>query len=275
VAYKIGIIASNLEMKKKLEALYPNETQGGQYLLRVLDNSIISEQGQELVASGAQLIIGRSGSYVKTVGNVTVPVLQLKVSTGDILNALIKASQETDLITLFLWDQIGFNENVLELIDAQVTIHKFSDGNEIEALFNAAIGRDFTGVVVGGGIVCSLAKERNIKSVFTNPSNESIQELLDYAHQILDNVHEVRYKNELLSTVVQGSHDAVIAIDEHHEIILFNQRAQHILKISPQYVLGKKLVDVFPELTFLILNLENRIVQMMLQTYSELPLVPR
>lgn len=261
VAYTIGIIASNIEMKKKLEALYPEETRSGQYLLRVLDNSIISEQGQELVESGAQLIIGRSGSYVKTLGNVSVPVLQLRVSTGDILNALMKASRESKVIHLFLWDQIGFDEKVLKLIDAEVSIHKFVDGSEIETVFNGVIADDFIGTVVGGGIVCSMAKQKNIKSVFTNPSNESIQELLDYAHQILDNVHEVRYKNELLTTVVQGSHDAVIAIDEHHDIILFNQRAQHILKISPQYVLGKALVDVFPELTFLILNLKNRMEQ--------------
>ncbi|MBN2898471.1 MAG: sigma 54-interacting transcriptional regulator [Clostridia bacterium] len=261
MAYKIGIIASDIEMKKKLEELYPEETASGQYMIKLLDNRVISAQGQELVAAGAQLIIGRSGSYVNTVGNVSVPVLRLKVSTGDIVNALVKAAQYHKRIDLFLWDQIAFDEGIFDLMASKVTVHRFSDGPEIEGLFYGVIDEQFDGVIVGGGIVCSLARQLNVPSVFVSPSNESIDELLGYAKQVLDSVHEVRYKNELLTTVVQGSHDAVLAIDEHHEVILFNERARDILKISPKYVIGKKLMEVLPELAFIVKHLEDKIEQ--------------
>jgi len=257
--YKIGIIASDIEMKRSLEDLYPGETSSGQFMIEVLDNAVLSEQGRRLEQAGAELIIGRSGGYSRTVGNVSVPVLKLKVTTSDVMNAIIKAQQDHSEIALFLWDQINVDTRLINLCNEHLSMHTFEDGDAIESLFEQTINDGFQGVVVGGGVVCSLARKRGIPYVFISPSNESIKDLINYAEQVLTSVHEVKYKNELLTTVVHGIHDAVVAIDEHHEIMLFNKPAQDILKLSPENAIGRRLLDVLPELTFLILQLENKI----------------
>lgn len=87
---KLGIIVNDLEMKNTIEELYPQETQLGNIIIETLDREHVDEQGYRLESKGARVIIGRSGTYDRSVGNVSVPLLRLKVTTSDVFSALIK-----------------------------------------------------------------------------------------------------------------------------------------------------------------------------------------
>lgn len=258
---KLGIIATDYEMKKKIEELYPEETQSGDFMIETLDNEHIDEQGRLLEARGARVIIGRSGTYERSVGNVTVPLLRLKVTSSDIFNALISGLTFKKKMLLIIWDDIYFERSWMQYIPEEVEIHTFSDGNEIEDLYNKVIADNPECVIVGGGVVCSYARRDGIPSVFINASVESITETVNYAKEVLGHLYSRDYQHELLTKTLDGVRDAVIAIDENEEVQLFNERAQEILKIGMARVIGQKLSKILPSFSFLVEDLENQSVK--------------
>ncbi len=271
--FKIGVIASEIEMMKTLSEMFPSEVLSGNYMIRLLDRENIDKLGVELMQEGADLVIARSGGYQRNVDKVSIPVLRLKVSTGDIMNALRKAMKKGNKIDLVIWDQIDIETELFELIDAEVRVHTFPFGDKLETIFEELSSEDYDGVMVGGGIICRLANEKNIKNVFISPSESSIRDIFNYAKQILTNIHEVKYKNELLSTVVKGGYDSVIAIDEKGKIILYNDQARDILKMSPIHALGYDLTQVLPEFSFIKRYLDDQIeVDGMLMEYEDMTL---
>jgi|LGOV01.1.fsa_nt_gb propionate catabolism operon transcriptional regulator len=256
---KLGIIATDYEMKKTIEDLYPEETKSGDFMIEILDNEHIEEQGRELETKGARAIIGRSGTYERSVGNVTVPLLRLRVTSSDIFRALIKGLEFKKKMVLILWDDIFFDKTWTAFLPVEVDVHTFSAGNEIANIYRKVVSDNPECVIVGGGVVCSCARKDSVPSVFINASKESIIETVNYAREVIGYLYRTEYQNELLTKTLNGVRDAVIAIDENEEVQLFNERAQDILKIGMSRVIGKKLSSVLPDLGFLIEDLKMRI----------------
>lgn len=256
---KLGIIATDIEMKKTIEALYPKETGSGDYMIEILDKDHIDQQGKRLEAKGARVIIGRSGSYERSVGNVSVPLLRLQVTSFDIFNALIKGAKIGNKLSLIIWEGIHFDIELLNFVPGDVDVYTFSNGDEIETVYRQVIANDPGCVIIGGGIVCSYARRDGLPSVFINAAEESIIEVVDYAKEIMKHLDRNDYQNELLTRTVHSVRDAVVVIDENEEVQLFNQRAENILKIGMGRVIGKKLQQVLPKLGFLAedLNLQR------------------
>lgn len=247
---KIGIIANNPELKAIIEKLYPDDIKSGNIIIEALDEDKISEQGMMLEKKGVKAIIARSGGYFHTVGKVSVPVIQLKISTLDILYAIMTAKKYKKEIVLVLSHMENFDlQEWCELINCSVNIEKFEHHDEIEGIISsyAFAGRDV--VIVGGGFPCKSAQNYNLNFVHISASDDSVQDAVSRAWEIVDSLYEQKYKNEVLNTTLDGVHDAVLAADKEGKIILYNQRAQELLKKDNYNVLGRNLAEVFPELS--------------------------
>jgi propionate catabolism operon transcriptional regulator len=248
---KLGIIATDAEMKRTIEELYPTQTQSGEFMIEILDNAHIEEQGRQLEAKGARVIIGRSGTYDRSIGNVTVPLLRLRVTSSDIFNALVKGLVFKKKMVLVLWGDIHFEKTWIDLLPVEVEVHTFVNGNDIEKIYQQIMIANPECVIVGGGVVCSHARKDGIPSVFINASKESIIEIINYAKEVIGYLSRTDYQNQLLTKTLNGVRDAVITIDENEEVQLFNERAQDILKIGMARVIGNKLSKVLPKFSFL------------------------
>ena len=248
---KLGIVATDLEMKKTIEELYPNETKTGEFMIEVLNRDNMPMPAIGLEARGARVIIGRSGTYDRSIGNISVPLLRLKVTSLDVLNALVKSLRFDRKIVLILWKGVYFDESLLKFIPVDVDVNIFEEGEEIEDLYRKVVGGDPNVVIVGGGVVCSYAREDNIPSVFINASTESIVEIISYAKELMVHLNNIDFNHELLTKTLDNIRDAVIVIDKNGEVQVFNRRAEDILKIGMGRVLGKKLYEVLPKFEFL------------------------
>lgn len=248
---ELGIIATDHEMKKTIEELYPEETRSGAFMIEVLDQERVDEQGRQLEARGARVIIGRSGTYERSVGNVSVPLLRLRVTSSDILSALTKGAAYGKKIALVLWHDIYFDHSLLELIPVEVVVYKFQSGEDIPETYQKIVEEDPDRVIVGGGVVCSYARQDGRTAVFVNASAESIIDTVNHALEVLEHLNRTDFQHELLSKTVDNVRDAVIVVDENEIVQLFNERAQNILKIGMGRVLGRRLSKVLPDLGFL------------------------
>jgi len=255
---KIGIIATDDEMKETIAILYPQEVASGHFMIETLEHDRLDYQGQQLEENGACVIIGRSGTYDRSVGNVSVPLIRLKVTSLDIFNALVKARAYGKKMSLVLWDGINFDQTLIDYFPDSVEIHHFSTGDEIGSLYRTIVDKTPNSIIVGGGVICSMARKEGVPSVFVNASVESIKDAVNYAEEVVAHLDNADYQRELLTKTLHSVRDAVIVVDENEEVLLFNERAEKILKVGMGRVVGKQLQVVLPALSFLAEDLANK-----------------
>jgi transcriptional regulator, propionate catabolism operon regulatory protein len=255
----IGVIASDLELKNSITELFQEDVNQGKIIIDILNSNNMEEQGKILEDKGAQAIVARSGGYIYNVGKVNVPVVHLKITPIDILRAVKDASKYNKEIVLFIsvYEYFDYDE-FKDIITTNIIIEKFRVKEEIGDRVYKYINKKEEIVIIGGGIPCSCAQNLGIDNVNIGASKESIYEAITDAKELVDNLYDQKYKNEVLKTVLDGVHDAVIAIDNEGTIILYNERAEKLLKKSSEEVIDKKLLDVYPELGFMLDILKNK-----------------
>ena len=259
---KIGIIASDIELKNSIIELFEEEVNKGEIIIDILDPDNFREQGKILEKKGAKAIIARSGGYRHTVGKVNVPVIHLKITTLDILQAIKTSRKYMKDIILVISDLEYFDyDEWKEVIVENIIIERFNDKENIEDKVKKYAPRKDSAVIVGGGIPCGFAKKFGMDYVHIGSSKESIYEGIAYAKELIDNLYDQKYKNEILKTTLDGVHDAVIAMNREGNIVLFNERAEKLLKKNSGDVLDRKLLEVFPELDFMIDVLRSKVNQ--------------
>jgi transcriptional regulator, propionate catabolism operon regulatory protein len=259
---KIGIIASDIELKIRILSLFKEEVESGQIIIDILDPDNMNEQGRILENKGAKAIIARSGGYRHIVGTVNVPVIHLKVTTPDILQALKIARSCNKDIVLVISDLDYFDYDEWKaLFNVRIILERFNSKDEIYDRVNKFLDRKDDVVIVGGGIPCTLARKLGMDSVFINASKESIYEGVNHARELIDGLHDQKYKNEILRKTLDGVHDGVIAVDKRGNIALFNERAKELLKKNESEVMSKYVLEVFPQLGFMIDILKNKVIQ--------------
>jgi len=257
---KIGVIASDKELEKSIIELFREDVEQGKIIIDILDPDNIEKQGKILESKGAKAIIARSGGYSLTVGRVNIPVIQLRITTLDILYAIKTASKSNKGIVLVISDLEYFDyDEWKSMINADVIIERFSYKEEIGERVNKYIDKKEQVIIVGGGIPCSYAQKLDMEFVHLGASNESINDGITYARELVGNLYDQEYKNEVLKTILDGVHDAVIAVNQEGKIILYNERARELLKKESNDVMDKQLLDVYPELKFIMEVMGNKI----------------
>lgn len=255
---KIGIIANSKELKKTIERCYSDEIKNGNIIVDILDSDRINEQGAELERQGAKAIIARSGGYHHTLGKVSVPVVNLKIYTEDVLYAIMVAEKYNKKLVLVLsgFDEFDYSE-WKNLIHSELIMEEYDKVEEIEGVIlkYKNICNDI--VIIGGGIPCSFAKSFNMEYVNIIAREETIRDVVSNTWQLVDNIYEHKFNNSILRNVLDHVHDAVVAVDKEGNIIFFNERAEELFKKKRNSVINSKLKSSFAELSFICHALEN------------------
>lgn len=256
---KIGIIAPDIELKNSIIELFEEDVRNNKIIIDMLDADHMETQGKILQGKGVKVVIARSGSYKYASSTVSIPVVNLKITTIDILQAMKKAREYSKKIILIIWNEIYFDyDEWKDIINTKMVLERFEERDEIEGKVKKYIDKKDSVVILGSGIACSIAREHGIDNVFINASKESIYETINYAKELSNNLYQEKYKSEVLKNILNEVHDAVIAVDNHGKIILYNERAKELLKKDNFEVINKSILDVFPKLDFIIAVLENK-----------------
>ncbi len=250
---KIGIIALTKELKNDIIELFEDDVNEGNIIIEVLEPNKWIEQGIRLEKKGVKAIIARSGVYRDLKDILEIPVISIKVNTLDILHAIKKASKSSRDILFLQWNGIYFNyEEWKSFLNVDITIEKFDETDDIEFILKKYLSRKESIIVIGGGMGVSVSQKYGFETVFLNATKESIYETITYAKETVENLYNGKYKNEVLKTILDGVHDAVLAIDYDGKVILYNERAKELLKKDDSKVIDKNLADVFKELEFIV-----------------------
>ncbi|MBF7095605.1 sigma 54-interacting transcriptional regulator [Alkalibacter mobilis] len=238
----IGIIASGIEMKNTICEMFSKEVKSGEILIDLLDEDRIEFQGRLLEEKGAKVIIGRSGGYVHTLDVVDVPVVNLEMTTVDILRSIKKAKLSKKRIVLFLSDVDFFDlAEWTNLVGNETIVERFDHAREICELVKKYKSKKDQFIIVGGGIPCSYADQFGIENIFINASKESIRLGVNYANKLIKDLHEQKYKEEMLKNVLDGVKDGIISIDRFGNVVTANKKALEIFGSGEENVSQSEL----------------------------------
>lgn len=251
---KIGIIASDIELKERIEELYKEDVENGTIIIDILNLDLMENQGRILVEKGAQAIIGRGGGYSLVIDTVSVPVIPMNMKSTDLLRAIEIAKRYSKKVVLILGDnEVSFDYvGWRNVISTEITEEWFESKYEIRSKVVKYIDQKDEVVIVGGGLACSFARQYGIDSVFATASDESIREAVEYCKKLLDTLGEEKFNNEVLRNILDGIKDGVIAIDSNGSIILYNESAKNMLKVERKCALNKYILDVFPKMEWML-----------------------
>ncbi|MBH8146465.1 sigma 54-interacting transcriptional regulator [Clostridioides difficile] len=251
---KIGIIASDIELKERIEELYREDVENGTIIIDILNLDLMENQGRILVEKGAQAIIGRGGGYSLVIDTVNVPVIPMNMKSTDLLRAIEIAKKYSKKVVLILGDnEVSFDYvGWRNVISTEITEEWFESKYEIRSKVVKYIDQKDEIVIVGGGLACSFARQYGIDSVFSTASDESIREAVEYCKKLLDTLGEEKFNNEVLRNILDGIKDGVIAIDSNGSIILYNESAKNMLKVERKCALNKYILDVFPKMEWML-----------------------
>ena len=251
---KIGIIASDIELKERIEELYREDVENGTIIIDILNLDLMENQGRILVEKGAQAIIGRGGGYSLVIDTVNVPVIPMNMKSTDLLRAIEIAKKYSKKVVLILGDnEVSFDYvGWRNVISTEITEEWFESKYEIRSKVVKYIDQKDEVVIVGGGLACSFARQYGIDSVFATASDESIREAVEYCKKLLDTLGEEKFNNEVLRNILDGIKDGVLAIDSNGSIILYNESAKNMLKVERKCALNKYILDVFPKMEWML-----------------------
>lgn len=250
----IGIIASDIELKQRIERLYSSDIENGNIIIDILNLDLLEEQGKILVEKGAQAIIGRGGGYNLILDTVNVPVIPLNMKVIDLLKYIKVASTYSKKIVLVLgYDEVYFDyDEWRPVIDVDLTEEWFKSKFEIREKVLKYLNQKDDVVIVGGGIACSFARQYGMDSVFINASDNSIKEAIDYCKNLLDSLENEKFHNEVLRNILDGIKDGIIAIDSNGSVLLYNESISKILNIDKKEVLNRNILEVLPSMGWIL-----------------------
>lgn len=255
---RIGIIANDIEMKALIEEMYPEEVASGEFYIDILEEERMEHQAGSLEEKGVNVIIARGGPYRHAVGVVEVPIVHMKITAADILQALKEAMETGKIPVLVIWDQVFFDSDLLQsFVASDLIVERFDKKGEIHEIIDRYARNKEEYVIIASGIGSKLAREYEMDFVFLNATKNSIHDSVNYARRLQSDLFKEKYRNEVLKTILDGVHDAVIAIDSDGYVIRYNNRARELLKKASSKVMGERLVEVFPGMDFMVDVLET------------------
>jgi propionate catabolism operon transcriptional regulator len=188
---------------------------------------------------------GSNGAFLRQ--HLGIPVVLVKVSGFDMLQALTRARQLSPRIALVTHQSVPAELQAFQkqfgLPFAQRAYLTAEDAkNAVREL--AAQGVE---VVAGPGLVTELAEAAGLSGIFFT-SHDSVREALDDALEVARIGRMEAARRERLNTILRQLNEGVVAVDMAERIQTCNPAMEKLLQRPAAQALGQRLSDLAPEL---------------------------
>ena len=199
-----------------------------------------------LTGPPVDVFISRGGTAASIAQYTDVPVVSVDTGPFDILACCDEARRITPniAITSFAKPYIGMRL-VEKVMGVPITDVVFCDQQELEAKI-AALAENGEYCVVGGGPSVMYAKRYGLPSVFLRTSPETVREALVRAREIARLRREEKRRTFRLKAILDHVYDGVIAVDGEGRVEIFNRKAEQIMGLAADQVVGRPVAEVIP-----------------------------
>lgn len=165
---------------------------------------------------------GANAFYLKD--TLSVPVLGLRVSSADLIHAVLTARRISRRILLLTYERQETNLDVLKVFDDIEVLHcTYTTAEEIKEVFHQYRGEGY-GVVIGSSYACDLADQWNISSVLIY-SRISCRNLLRKAIRRAGQHARQLQQDSLLQFVLDGNPCPTVFATQDGAVVAWNSAA--------------------------------------------------
>jgi len=200
------------------------------------------------VNNGIEVIVSRGGTASLIEKKFDIPIMYIQVTITDILQAILEADKYPDHIAIAGFSNMVYGSEELEkILHIKFTEIILNDVNDAEYKIKEAVKNGIK-LVVGDAISVKMAKKNDIDGIFIQSGRESIYRALETALLVASIRREEQRKAEQLRTVVNKSHDGIIAVNKKGIINVLNPVAEKIFHITHFDAQGHDLSILLPNL---------------------------
>jgi len=243
---KIGLIAPYLALAilaKKLQTRFPIEIEEGD-LKEGLKKAI------QLQKKGVKAIVTRGGTalLIKSSPQVYLPIIEIRVTGYDLLEALTKAKNLKGKTAIIGFPNvISGGRKIAKCLNLNISYFEIKNESEVDK-FLCKVKELGIKNVIGDHIVVEKTKLYGMNPVLIESGEKAVEAALEEAKNTVKVVEEEVKKAKRYKTILDSIHEGIIVLDERKKISVINRRVESLLGIKENLILNKKLSSVLKEL---------------------------
>lgn len=202
----------------------------------------------EAVQMGTEVIISRGGTACLIASQLDVPVVEIDVTALDVLRALRQVLGVDGAIGLIGFKNVCYGfaglGDILGLTIREIIIE---DESQAEEKIVAAL-REGIRVIVGDAVSVRIALRLGLEGCLIQSGRETVFKAVQQAFKIAEVRMREQERAALLKAVIDGSNDALLAVNSDGILTMINSNAETLFKVQATAAIGKPLADVIPGL---------------------------
>ncbi len=214
----------------------------------LLENAIPIARKAE--TDGVEVIISRGGtSSLLERSNITIPIVDLPVSSLKLLDAITNIKRKNCTITVLGHGRIISDVAELKnILDVDIEAHKILSRREAEEYVSRRmVSSKPIEVLLGGAVAELLAAQYAIPTEFLETNLQDIEAAITEADRLIALRRRESVKTEQFKAILNNINNGVIAVDADSIITLFNKSASQITQVPQSQAEGRPLSEVFQD----------------------------
>lgn len=244
ISMKEIVVLTPLEaMRKKAEDIV---VQQGYHNVEVLPGSMSRgvEVARQAIGQGAELIVTRGGTYQLVKAAFSIPVVEIKVTAYDLLQSFEEVKDPDEPIGIVGYSNVIYGYDLLrKLLPNPIEMVVLKREEDTYAIIETYKKRGIQ-TYIGDSNITDIVRELDCNGILIQSQTASIHTAIQEGRRILQATKEEKRRAQQIAAITDFMHDAVLAIDEHGKINIYNKLAEQIFKVPRQVAMGSNINDV-------------------------------
>ncbi|WP_134702971.1 sigma 54-interacting transcriptional regulator [Ammoniphilus sp. YIM 78166] len=177
----------------------------------------------------------------------SVKLIKAEATEFDVIRVLNEAKMTGKKKIGLLWskeEEMRFKlDHLNEILEMSVRYYFYEDTLDFDYQVDRA-KYDGIELMIGGGIRGQkMCAERGMKHISLIPGITTIEQALIRVSDILYTRAKEKETSEFIRTVIDLSHEGIIAVNERNQIVVFNPKAAQLFGIQASQILNMSLTD--------------------------------
>lgn len=210
--------------------------------------AILDEAAEQVakicVKNDIAVIVSRGGTERAISKRVDVPVVSVEANDFDILIALWEARKYSDRIAYLCYDYqlVPYEfESLVDIIGVEIRQIYFTSYEEMKYQIEAAKTEGIEVIVSGSSEAMVLASKAGLQGILVKASRRTMVNALQRAKWVEDVRENDRKKSKQLETIINLSHDGIIALDKNGIVNMMNRMAEKMIGLKRELLINEKL----------------------------------
>ncbi|SMC32105.1 PAS domain S-box-containing protein [Sporomusa malonica] len=201
---------------------------------------------KEAVDKGAEMIISCGGTAQLIAAAINVPVVEIKVTVLDVLNALGKVKPKKSLVGIAGFPNVIYGcEKLLNFCKMPLQVINLENHSEAKEKILTAAHQGIR-VIVGDSISVETAIQLGLQGILIQSDKNSISQAIKEAQLIVGVRRNEQERFQLLKIIIESSTDGIISIDSNNRINIFNPMAEEIFQMPAAQAIAQPVTAIIP-----------------------------